>query len=219
MENRLNDDDRTLYVGNITSKVSRELLFELFLQAGPVQSVHIPKDCNGRQRNFAFVKFKHLVSVDYAINLMSSICMFDSQLNLRYTHKSSKGQDRKDGDVPKPTSDDPDSRMPPGRNRYDSFPVPPAFAIDPYRNRMNVPPRFFMPPQGSMWMPINGFAQEQHQEEDYARQRPQRSYQDDRQRNPVDRHRNGYESRHRNHSPYRRPHNDDRRPSHCHRRR
>uniref|UniRef100_A0A8C5P0W1 RRM domain-containing protein n=1 Tax=Jaculus jaculus TaxID=51337 RepID=A0A8C5P0W1_JACJA len=55
--------DRTLFVGNLDTKVTEELLFELFHQAGPVISVKIPKDKDGKPKQFAFVNFKHEVSV------------------------------------------------------------------------------------------------------------------------------------------------------------
>ena len=38
------NQDATIYVGNLTANVSEELLWELFLQSGPVVNVHIPKD-------------------------------------------------------------------------------------------------------------------------------------------------------------------------------
>lgn len=38
------NQDATLYVGHLDEKVTEALLWELFLQAGPIQSVHMPKD-------------------------------------------------------------------------------------------------------------------------------------------------------------------------------
>ena len=38
------NQDATIYVGTLTANVSEELLWELFLQSGPVVNVHIPKD-------------------------------------------------------------------------------------------------------------------------------------------------------------------------------
>ena len=38
------NQEATLYVGNCDLKVTEELLWELFLQCGPVVSVQIPRD-------------------------------------------------------------------------------------------------------------------------------------------------------------------------------
>lgn len=36
--------DATIYVGGLDEKVNESLLWELFVQAGPVVNVHMPKD-------------------------------------------------------------------------------------------------------------------------------------------------------------------------------
>lgn len=76
--------DRTLFVGNLETKVTEELLFELFHQAGPVIKVKIPKDKDGKPKQFAFVNFKHEVSVPYAMNLLNGIKLLEgpSKFNL-----------------------------------------------------------------------------------------------------------------------------------------
>jgi len=38
------NQDATLWVGNLDDQVDEELLWELMLQAGPVVSLHMPKD-------------------------------------------------------------------------------------------------------------------------------------------------------------------------------
>lgn len=38
------NQDATIYVGGLDEKVSDSILWELFLQAGPVVNVHMPKD-------------------------------------------------------------------------------------------------------------------------------------------------------------------------------
>ena len=38
------NQDATIYVGGLDEKVSDSLLWELFVQAGPVVNVHMPKD-------------------------------------------------------------------------------------------------------------------------------------------------------------------------------
>ncbi|KAA0191185.1 hypothetical protein HAZT_HAZT012086 [Hyalella azteca] len=63
-----------MYVGNLHDDVTDSLLYELFLQAGPLQSINRVKDREtGRLKNFAFVIFTHAVSVPYAIHLTNGI--------------------------------------------------------------------------------------------------------------------------------------------------
>ncbi len=38
------NQDATCYVGNLDPKVDDELLWELMIQAGPVHSLHLPRD-------------------------------------------------------------------------------------------------------------------------------------------------------------------------------
>nr|KAF6467414.1 RNA binding motif protein 7 [Rousettus aegyptiacus] len=76
--------DRTLFVGNLETKVTEELLFELFHQAGPVIKVKIPKDKDGKPKQFAFVNFKHEVSVPYAMNLLNGIKLFGRPIKIQF---------------------------------------------------------------------------------------------------------------------------------------
>lgn len=60
-------DARTLFVGNIAEKVTEDLLYELMLQAGPIEEVRIPKDRETqKQKSFGFVLFKYRCAVEYA---------------------------------------------------------------------------------------------------------------------------------------------------------
>uniref|UniRef100_A0A8C0JMV6 RNA-binding protein 7 n=1 Tax=Canis lupus dingo TaxID=286419 RepID=A0A8C0JMV6_CANLU len=81
--------DRTLFVGNLETKVTEELLFELFHQAGPVVKVKIPKDKDGKPKQFAFVNFKHEVSVPYAMNLLNGIKLFGRPIKIQFRSGSS----------------------------------------------------------------------------------------------------------------------------------
>lgn len=60
-------DSRTLFVGNIGEKVTEELLYELMLQAGPIEEINIPKDKETKkQKSFGFILFKYKCAVEYA---------------------------------------------------------------------------------------------------------------------------------------------------------
>ncbi|XP_020649173.2 RNA-binding protein 7 isoform X1 [Pogona vitticeps] len=81
--------DRTLFVGNLDPKVTEELLFELFHQAGPVIKVKIPKDRDGKAKQFAFVNFKHEESVPYGMSLLNGIKLFGRPLKIQFRSGSS----------------------------------------------------------------------------------------------------------------------------------
>ncbi|XP_028172065.1 RNA-binding protein 7 [Ostrinia furnacalis] len=77
------DDNRTLWCGNLPEQVTEELLYELFLQAGPLEKVRIARDKDGRQKSFAFITFCHEVSVPYAIALFRGTALYHKTLTLQ----------------------------------------------------------------------------------------------------------------------------------------
>lgn len=77
------DDPKTIWCGNLSEKVTQEILYELFLQAGPLKRVSIPKDKEGRQMSYGFVTFKHEVSVQYAIQLFDGTMLYDKPIRLK----------------------------------------------------------------------------------------------------------------------------------------
>ncbi|CAF1537301.1 unnamed protein product [Rotaria magnacalcarata] len=79
MAHRESRDRRTLYCGNLHENVTEEMLFELFLQSGPLESVTMKRD--GR-RSFGFITFKHEESVPYAEAIMENVCLFSRPLRL-----------------------------------------------------------------------------------------------------------------------------------------
>ncbi|XP_067102652.1 RNA-binding protein 7 [Osmerus mordax] len=78
------ETDRTLFVGNLDQKVTEELLFELFLQAGPLIKVKIPKDNDGKQKSFGFAVFKHEESAPYGMNLLNGTSLFGRTLKVQF---------------------------------------------------------------------------------------------------------------------------------------
>ncbi|XP_063799541.1 RNA-binding protein 7 [Pseudophryne corroboree] len=83
--------DRTLFVGNLDPRATEEILFELFLQAGPATNVKIPKDKDGKSKQFAFVNFKHEESVPYGMSLLNGIKLFGRPLKIQFRSGSSHG--------------------------------------------------------------------------------------------------------------------------------
>ncbi|CAL7938260.1 unnamed protein product [Xylocopa violacea] len=78
----MDDETRTLWCGNLSEKVTEEILYELFLQGGPVQRVCIPKDRDGKQKAYGFVTYKHINSVLYALELFDGTSLFNRRLNI-----------------------------------------------------------------------------------------------------------------------------------------
>ncbi|XP_078054989.1 RNA-binding protein 7-like isoform X2 [Mustelus asterias] len=90
-----NDADKTLFIGNLDQRVTEELLFELFLQAGPLLAVKIPKDKDGKSKQFAFVHFKHVESVHYGKDLLNGIQLYGKAIKIQFrsgsVHESREG--------------------------------------------------------------------------------------------------------------------------------
>ncbi|XP_035777908.1 RNA-binding protein 7-like [Anopheles albimanus] len=78
----MSEDERTVWCGNLSEKVTEELLYELFLQAGPVENVKIPRDSDRRQRSYAFITYVHECSVEYAIKLFEGTSLYQRKLTL-----------------------------------------------------------------------------------------------------------------------------------------
>ncbi|KAK4880901.1 hypothetical protein RN001_004220 [Aquatica leii] len=78
-----NEDQRTVWCGNLSEKITEEILYELFLQTAPLERVHIPKDKHGNSTNYGFVTFKHLCSVPYAVNLLNGISLYNKKINIK----------------------------------------------------------------------------------------------------------------------------------------
>ncbi|GJQ82032.1 hypothetical protein Trydic_g6908 [Trypoxylus dichotomus] len=86
----MEDPERTIFCGNLSTKVTEELLYELFLQAAPLEKVKIPTDKEGRAACYAFITFKHKISVPYAVDLMQGIALYQKKLILK--PRSTAGQ-------------------------------------------------------------------------------------------------------------------------------
>ncbi|XP_017110760.1 RNA-binding protein 7-like [Drosophila elegans] len=78
-----NEQQRTLFCGNLDERVTEEILYEVFLQAGPIEGVHIPTDNTGRQRNYGFVTYQHLCAVPFALDLYRGLELFNKKLTIK----------------------------------------------------------------------------------------------------------------------------------------
>ncbi|NXJ38191.1 RBM7 protein, partial [Ciconia maguari] len=64
-------------------------LLSLASQAGPVIKVKIPKDRDGRPKQFAFVNFKHEESVPYGLSLLNGIKLYGRPIKIQFRSGSS----------------------------------------------------------------------------------------------------------------------------------
>jgi splicing factor 3B subunit 4 len=81
-------------VGNIDLKVTEEILWELFLQCGPVVSVQIPRDkITGDHNGYGFVEFKSEEDADYAIKIMHLIKLHGKPIKVNKASQDKRTQE------------------------------------------------------------------------------------------------------------------------------
>lgn len=69
------NQEATVFVGKLEEEVDEELLWELFIQVGPVVSVHMPKDkVLNKHQGYAFVEFRSEEDAEYAIKVRRFPC-------------------------------------------------------------------------------------------------------------------------------------------------
>lgn len=70
-------------MGDLDPQVNEALLWELFLQAGPVVNVHVPKDKLTQQHmGYGFVEFNLEEDADYAMKIMNMIKLFGKPIKV-----------------------------------------------------------------------------------------------------------------------------------------
>ena len=91
------NQDATLYVGNLDGKVDEELLWELFVQCGPLASISLPRDrVTSCHQGYAFVEFKSTDDADYAIKIMSMVRLYGKPIRCNKSanmDKASRGSE------------------------------------------------------------------------------------------------------------------------------
>ncbi|KAI0236393.1 Splicing factor 3B subunit 4 [Lamellibrachia satsuma] len=88
------NQDATIYVGGLDEKVSEAILWELFLQAGPVVNVHMPKDrITQAHQGYGFVEFMGEDDADYAIKIMNMIKLYGKPIRVNKASAHQKNLD------------------------------------------------------------------------------------------------------------------------------
>ncbi|XP_033220709.1 splicing factor 3B subunit 4 [Belonocnema kinseyi] len=88
------NQDATIYVGGLDDKVSESLMWELFVQAGPVVNVHMPKDrVTQMHQGYGFVEFMGEEDADYAIKIMNMIKLYGKPIRVNKASAHQKNLD------------------------------------------------------------------------------------------------------------------------------
>jgi len=88
------NQDATVYCGNVDEKVGEALLWELFLQAGPVVNVHMPKDrITQNHQSYGFIEFMSEEDADYAIKIMNMIKVYGKPIRVNKASAHNKNLD------------------------------------------------------------------------------------------------------------------------------
>ncbi|ODQ66738.1 RNA-binding domain-containing protein, partial [Nadsonia fulvescens var. elongata DSM 6958] len=83
LDSNRNNNDTTVYVGNLDDRVDERLLYELMLQAGPLVNVYLPKDrVNQQHQGYGFAEFVSEKDAIYAANIMNQIKLFGKPLKV-----------------------------------------------------------------------------------------------------------------------------------------
>ncbi|CEH16257.1 related to spliceosome-associated protein sap-49 [Ceraceosorus bombacis] len=85
------NQEATCYVGNLDDRASDALLWELMLQAGPVHTIHIPKDrITSAHQGYGFAEFATEADAEYAVRIMNGIKLFGKPLRVNKASSDKK---------------------------------------------------------------------------------------------------------------------------------
>ncbi|XP_017476532.1 PREDICTED: splicing factor 3B subunit 4-like [Rhagoletis zephyria] len=88
------NQDATIYVGGLDEKVNEGTLWELFVQAGPVVNVHMPKDrVTNQHQGYGFVEFISEEDADYGIKIMNMIKLYGKPIRVNKASAHQKNLD------------------------------------------------------------------------------------------------------------------------------
>lgn len=86
--------EATVYVGNLDEKVTEPLLWEIFIQMGPVKAVTIPKDRISQvHQGYGFVEFSGEQDAEYAVKIMNQVRIFGKPIKVTRSASDKKTLD------------------------------------------------------------------------------------------------------------------------------
>ncbi len=85
------NQEATIYIGNLDQQIDEALLWELFIQVGPIQSVYIPRDrVTNTHAGYGFVEFKTEMDADYAQKIMNMIKLYGKAIKVNKASQDKK---------------------------------------------------------------------------------------------------------------------------------
>ncbi|KAJ4889014.1 RNA-binding (RRM/RBD/RNP motifs) family protein [Raphanus sativus] len=88
------NQEATVYVGGLEPQLSEELLWELFVQSGPVVNVYVPKDrVTGLHLGYGFIEFRSEEDADYAIKVLNMIKIHGKPIRVNKASQDKKSLD------------------------------------------------------------------------------------------------------------------------------
>lgn len=87
-----NDKESTCYIGNLDERITDALVWELCIQAGPVVSVHLPKDrVTQTVQGYGFVEFRSEQDAEYACNILNGIRLHGKPIRVNKSNADKRG--------------------------------------------------------------------------------------------------------------------------------
>lgn len=88
------NQEATVYVGNLDSKMNEDLVWEIFLQCGPIVNVHIPRDkVTNEHQGYGFVEFKSEEDADYAIKIIHMVKAYGKPIKVNKATQDKRTQE------------------------------------------------------------------------------------------------------------------------------
>ena len=88
------NQEATCYIGNLDNRVNEEILWELFVQCGPIVNVHIPRDkITVEHQGFGFVEFRNEDDADYSIKIMHMIKLYGKPIKVNKASQDKRTQE------------------------------------------------------------------------------------------------------------------------------
>lgn len=78
------NSNASLYFGNIDPQVTELLMYELFIQFGPIKSLNMPKDrILKTHQGYGFVEFRNIDDAKYTMDILRGVRLFGKALKLK----------------------------------------------------------------------------------------------------------------------------------------
>ena len=80
----------TLYLGNLDGRVTRRILWDLCLQAGPVLDISLPRESDDTPKGYAFCRYASVETAAYAKELFQDlVCLFGRPVRVNFSPQGS----------------------------------------------------------------------------------------------------------------------------------